>query len=407
MNVLLLTVATGGGHQKAAEAVKEIAEKCFPGSKTLLIDALRYSSPVADRIIVGSYLNTIRNTPFMYRRLYQMSERGESFYGLSNTVNRFLSHRLEKLIKDFNPSVIVTTHPLALQMICGLKGRTKLDIPIVAVITDMAFHSFWMHDGIDAYIISHEFLKKEMINWGIPEQKIFVYGIPVSQKFLVKRDRKEVLQELGLEDKLTALVMGGSLGIGEIYGVFESLVKCSRDIQVIVVTGQNKKLRKKLEKSSRNNGKMVKILGFTDKIPDLMDASDFILTKPGGLTVTEALHKEIPLFVISPIPGAEEVNASFLINNGAAVSVIRSTHIESVMQQVIDNPAKINHMKEMARNLSNKDSWNNTAQLLSRIEKRDRDRYEEINCTIPVCELRENISPNLLSSIKRKLWLKI
>jgi processive 1,2-diacylglycerol beta-glucosyltransferase len=321
MDVLFLTVSTGRGHEKAAQAVKEIIEEFYPGSRTLIVDALRYTSPIADKIIIGSYLNTIRNTPSIYRKLYKMSEMGDNFYSLNKKFNKLLSGRLLNLIKEFNPSVIVTTHPFSLQMLSELKKKTDFNIPVLAIVTDYVFHSFWLHELVDAYIVAHENLKNDMVKWGISESRIFPYGIPVQQKFLEKKDKKEVRKQLGLDDKLTALIMGGSLGFGEIDTAFSNLLKCRRDLQIIVVTGENIGLLKKLSNYSANACKNVKILGYTDMVPELMDVSDFLLTKPGGLTISEALVKGIPIYIISPIPGAEEGNADFLLQNGAAVRV--------------------------------------------------------------------------------------
>ncbi len=407
MDVLFLTVSTGGGHQKAAEAVKEIIDEYYPGSRTLIVDALKYTSPIADKIIIGSYLNTIKKTPSVYRRLYKMSEMGKNFYGLNKRFNNLLSRRLLKLINDFKPSVIVTTHPFSLQMLSELKKKTDFNIPVMAVVTDFAFHSFWLHEMVDAYIVAHEKLKEDMVKWGIPESRIHAYGIPVQQKFLEKRDKKEVQVRLGLdEDKLTALVMGGSLGFGEIDKAFDSLLKCSRDIQIIVVTGENKGLMKKISSCSVASNKKVKIFGFTDIVPELMDVSDFLLTKPGGLTVSEALVKGIPIFIISPIPGAEEGNADFLLRNGAAVRVLRNTSLDEVIEQTIDNPHKIKRIKEMSQNLAKTDTRHKTAFLLAELAKIN-NAFDNCNEDILRYNAGVKVKAGIFYNLKKRLlmWL--
>lgn len=405
MDVLFLTVSTGGGHQKAAEAVKEIIDEYYPGSRTLIVDALKYTSPIADKIIIGTYLNTIRKTPSVYRRFYKMSEMGDRFYGLNKKFNSLLSRRLLKLIKDFRPSIIVTTHPFSLQMLSELKKKTDFNIPVLAVVTDFVFHSFWLHEMADAYIVAHEKLKDDMVKWGIPDNRIYAYGIPVQQKFLEKCDKKEVQKKLGLEDKLTALVMGGSLGFGELDKAFDSLLKCSRDIQIIVVTGENEGLMKKISNCSVTSSKKVKIFGFTDIVPELMDASDFLLTKPGGLTVSEALVKGIPIFIISPIPGAEEGNADFLLQNGAAVRILRDACLDEVIKQTIDNPHKIKHIKEMSQSLVKTDTRHKTAFLLEELTKLNNNAFIDQSEGLLEYNTDVKIKDGVFNNLKKRLLM--
>ena len=182
----------------------------------------------------------------------------------------------------------------------------------------------------------------------MPAERIHTLGIPVSQTFLEKKDRFRLIRELGLKNKLTMLVMGGSLGFGEFRDVFTSLLQCGRDIQVIAVAGYNKKLEKELKVIAGGSSKDTRIFGYTDRISDLMDISDLIITKPGGITISEALVKKLPILIMSPIPGQEERNARFLTNTGAAARIFRNEDLDSLFCQVLDNPLRLKHMREMA-----------------------------------------------------------
>lgn len=368
MDILFLSVSAGGGHLKAAEAIMESVEERYPGSRTLLVDTLKYINPIVDRLIVGSYLNAVKTTPKVYGKLYELSEYGENMNDFSKGVNRLLSHRIKTLIEQFKPSVIVCTHPFSLQIMSSLKRKNTVDLPVLAILTDFVTHSFWIHENIDAYVVAHECMKLEMINRGIPESSVYPLGIPVSSDFLQKHDRSEVLEQLGLDNRLTFLVMGGSLGFGEVKSTFQSLMKCRKDFQIITVCGRNSKLKRQLEKYSQSSPKRVKVLGFTNRIPELMDASNFIFTKPGGLTVAEALSKELPMFIMSPIPGQEEGNSFFLTNNGAAARIHGNKDMDSILCQILDNPLRIRHMKEMASYLSKPNAAEDIVNLIGKLE---------------------------------------
>lgn len=369
MDVLFLSVSIGGGHMRAAEAVKEAILHRYPNSRALVVDALKYANPIVEKLIVGGYLNAVKNTPRIYEKLYQFSESTKNMRDFKKTFDKLPSFKIKGLINEFNPDVIVCTHPAALFMLSNYKRKHTLHIPSVALLTDFAVHTLWIHDYISAYIVAHEYMKQDMIKKGIPQEIIHPLGIPVSDSFLKRRDRRITLSEHGLEDIETLLIMGGSLGFGEISDIFKSLLSFEKDIQIIVITGRNIKLKVQLEKLALGSSKKVKILSYTNKVSDFMDAADFLITKPGGLTISEALVKELPMIIISPIPGQEERNAYFLINNGAAVRILDNNDINDVLLQLMDNPLRIRHMKEMSRHLARPEAGNAIVNLLKTLSR--------------------------------------
>lgn len=366
MKVLFLTVSMGGGHTKAAEAIKEFVDRKYGSSSNTIIDALKYVSPVADKLIVGSYLGTLKKTPKVYGELYKLSEYKENITDFTKAVNKILSNKLCKCIKEFNPSIIVCTHAFPVHMVSNLKRKRKITAPVIAVVTDYANHMFWKNDNVDAFIVAHDYVKQCMIETGTPPHKIYPYGIPVSSRFLIKKDKKTIRKELGLDDKLTMLIMGGLLGMGKVQDIFRNLIHCKRDLQIIAVTGDNQKLKEDLEELALNSGKKIKIFGYTNHISDLMDASDFLITKPGGLTITEALAKRIPILLLPPIPGQEERNAKFLLNCGVAATLYPEDSVDGVLAQVLDTPLRFQHMKEMASYLSRPNSSQDIVELMEK-----------------------------------------
>lgn len=370
MDILFLSVSTGGGHIKAAEALKDYVKTRWPHSRCLIIDTLRYISPLLDKCIVGGYIRIINSMPSLYVSLYTLSENNKKIVGMTYAACRMFSYKLIPLIRDFNPAIIVCTHTFPLQMICHLKQEKMISVPLAAIVTDFANHPFWKLESIDALIVPHDNIKREMTRAGIPQNIIYPYGIPVSANFLVKYNRKRILDLLGLEDKLTGLVMGGSLGLGSIYNCFEMLEKSRRDIQIIVVAGKNTKLKNRIERcmiESRIYPKSIRVFGYTDMIPYLMDISDFIITKPGGMTISEALIKELPIFLTPPIPGQEERNHSFLISSGAAIEIKPAGDLCLILTNILENPSKLKNMKEAAKNLARPYSCFDTASLLEKL----------------------------------------
>jgi len=367
MRVLVLYVSVGTGHMKAAEALKESIEKQFSGWSVDILDTLKYINPIIDKIIVSSYLGTLKRSPKIYSMLYTASGTGTGIYDMSKVINRLLSYRLKSLIKEYKPSAIVCTHPFPMQMLSSLKEKNKLNIPTIAILTDYVVHSLWLDSGMDAFIVANEIMKAEMISRGIPSGIIFPYGIPVSPKFLTQVDRKCLLSELGLDNKFTVLVMGGGMGFGNIENTMTSLLDCDIDLQIIAVTGTNQKLKAQLEESARNSSKKVVILSYTDRINELMDISDLLITKPGGMTVSEALVKGLPIFIISPVPGQEEGNASFLIRSGVASKIDNSSQLVEVLAKVANDPVTLNTMRENSKFLGKPHSASDIAELIGRL----------------------------------------
>lgn len=371
MNILFLTVSAGSGHIKAAESIQETVKQYYPDSNTHLIDAYKYASPLIDKLVIGGYLKTLKNSPKLWGKIYELAEKDSNVNELTNSLNKILSYKIKKLLSDFKPDVIVCTHPFPLQMACSLKKKGIIDVPIVNIITDYATHKSWINEYVDAYIVAHEMLTFELIERGVQKDKIHSFGIPVGNKFLNQKDRKSILRNYNLGDKPTYLIMGGSLGIGKIKVLFSNLIQSPKDIQIIIVCGNNIKLKKQLEKiyqCSKSN-KNVLILGYTNEINDLMSISDALITKPGGLTIAEALIAKVPLVIFSPIPGQEEKNANFLLNNGAAIRLERLNKFDSNLFQYIENPLRISHMKEMYQYLAKPNSSQKITVFLNKLSQ--------------------------------------
>ena len=354
MNILFLTAATGGGHVKAANALMNQMENQLPDCKTMLVDSLKYINPAIDKLVTGVYLSTIKTAPFLYGRFYDLSENDDFITDIAKGFNSLLSGKLNKLFRKYTFDAAVCAHTMPLQMLSSLKKKRLLNIPLIGLVTDFTHHSFWNLQGVDAFIVAHDAIKKDMVNMGIQEDKVHSYGIPVANDFLKAGNRIQILRKLGLKNKPTLLLMGGSLGFGGMEAVFTTLLKINRDNQIIAVAGHNKKLQNSLETLVRTHGskKNIRLLGYTERISELMDASDMLITKPGGITVSEALVKNLPIIITTPIPGQEERNARFLTGSGAAVRLHSCSKLEDILCSTLDRPFVLHKMAEAANKLA-------------------------------------------------------
>jgi processive 1,2-diacylglycerol beta-glucosyltransferase len=349
LDILILSVSAGGGHVKASQTIKKYMETHFEKINVEIIDWLKYINPVVDRVVIGGYIGTLKASPSLYEKLYNIAEKEEGISDISLTINRLLAMKMEGLINNNSPKVVVCTHPFPLEVICYLKRRNNLPCKVVSLLTDYAPHSFWIREGVDCYIIPNEDLIYEMEWKGVDRNRIYPLGIPIDEGFLESYDPIQTRTSLGLDrDKTTLLIMGGSLGMGEVKEVFKRLTKSSLHIQMIVVCGKNKKLKESIETLAPVSSKPSIVLGYTEEIPRLMAASDLLITKPGGLTISEAMAMKLPIAIISPIPGQEERNARYLMNSGMAIRFKSNDYVEGIIRQLLDSPVRLRHMKEIA-----------------------------------------------------------
>lgn len=345
-NILFFSVSIGAGHDLAAQAVMQEIHHRYPDCRTRVVDTFRYINPVLNKVIVGSYMETLKFNPKIWGYLYSQAEEGDKFIDLGQILSKLVSVKLEKLLKDFSPQAIVCTHAFPAGILSILKSKGKIDVPLIGVLTDFTIHPFWIHSGIDKYILPCEEIKYEIMNYGISEEKLMSTGIPLRKQFTQQFDKPTARHRLGLADKTTVLVMGGGLGLGEIEEIISQLGNADIELQVVSVTGKNDRLRTKLQLMSLKNP--AKIFGFVENMAEVLSACDFIVTKPGGLTTAEVMAVGLPMLIVNPLPGQEDRNTDFLLNSGVAVKVRKLDHLVPHINNLLANPTRLRQIKEMA-----------------------------------------------------------
>ncbi|MGI6684943.1 MAG: MGDG synthase family glycosyltransferase [Bacillota bacterium] len=350
-SILIFSVSIGAGHDSAAKALEIKFRDKIPGVKIKIIDTFEYINSTLHKVVVGSYMETLKFTPKVWGYLYNQAEYGDRIIDLGQILNKLLSYKLHQLIEEFKPDAIICTHAFPAGMMSVLKAHTGLSIPIIVVLTDYTVHSFWIHDHIDYYMISSNELEHECISKGMTPDSIRPFGIPIRKEFITNYDKKLIKEELGLDERQVVLVMGGGLGLGAVLETVKNLLNSSHDLQILAVAGKNVRLYNQLMKVGKQHSNL-HVFGYIENIVEHMSVADLIITKPGGLTTAEVLAKKLPMVIVDPLPGQEYRNTEFLLNWGVAVKASGPRAVSSLINQLFKNSLRMKHMREMADYLS-------------------------------------------------------
>jgi processive 1,2-diacylglycerol beta-glucosyltransferase len=258
--------------------------------------------------------------------------------------------KFERHVKNFKPDAVLCTHFLPVELLGSLRKKEKSPTPFVAsIVTDFEAHALWMDDCVDLYCVAAEETKSRLVARGAAAENVVATGIPVAAKFSSKPDAKVVRKNHGLrDDQPVLLVLGGGFGMGPVAEILAELDKVPAQFQTLVVAGRNEKLRREL--AVQNHKHPTHVLGFSTNMDELMAVADLIITKPGGLTTSEALALGRPLFILNPIPGQEAANSDFLLERGAAAKVNRVEDLPFRISQLLGSK-KLSEMAKAAKGL--------------------------------------------------------
>lgn len=358
MKKVLIVYATAGiGHKKAAIAVKAALDEIAPkGASVTMIDSLDYTNAFFKWSYLESYLMMVGKLPTLWGLSYYFTDNRvvdlvvSKLRRFNNWLNSF---RLVNYIKKTAPDVIISTHFFASEVIADMKGSGKFRGSLVTVITDYRVHAWWVNRPTDVYVVGAESVRSELVKRGIDSATIKVLGIPVEPIFSKKLDTDAVRNKAGLDKDIPViLVMSGGFGVGPIEGITKVLEGLSRPVQAVAICGHNEKLAISLQENSRSFKKVnLKVLGFVNNVYEYMSVADILISKSGGITVSEAMAEELPMVVISPIIGQETANCDFLVGSGAALKIGSLRELSGALESLVDHPEKIESMKEAVRKI--------------------------------------------------------
>ncbi|WP_229477135.1 MGDG synthase family glycosyltransferase [Massilia rubra] len=353
--ILLLSVSAGAGHMRAAEAIRAAANAAPGGIEATHLDVMDYVPSAFRKMYTEFYLKLVNKAPALWGYLYQASNDARpdsTMQQLRRGLERLNTRTLMTAIEEAQPDAIVCTHFLPAEILARAIRKRGFTTPVWVQVTDFDLHRMWVHENMAGYFAGNEEVAYRMRRCGIPSERIHVTGIPIMPAFGQALDRAECAREFGLAPSTTTfLLMGGGAGLGSLDTVAERLLALEGTFQLIVLAGKNAKALAALKVlATRFPGRLL-AQGFTDKVERLMACADLVITKPGGLTSSECLAMGLPMIVNSPIPGQEERNADYLLEQGVALKAVDGPTLEYRIAHLLAHPDQLAAMGQRARAL--------------------------------------------------------
>jgi len=337
------------GHRQATLAIQNSLRQLDRSIEAPRINGFGYTFPRLEKVVNRAYLSVIKRTPKIWDYMYDNPKIVKKSASIKKYLHRTSYPKLETLFERYNPDTVVCTQAFPCGMVADYKMTRGLDIKLIGVLTDFAPHSFWLNEGVDYYVVPSTESRDRFIAKGIPEDKIKVYGIPIRLRFATQLDKEPIIQQMGLDPHIPIiLIMGGGQGLGPIRQAVKSLLRIDMELQMLVITGINKKLTRGLQKMKLPPGKTIRYYEYVHNVDELMEIASLIITKPGGMTTSESLAKGLPMVIINPIPGQEMRNTDFLLKNGIAIRVGKTHDIGEEIELLLKSSERLRAMREAA-----------------------------------------------------------
>lgn len=368
--ILIFYAAYGGGHYSAAKSIKKYLDDNYE-VETEIIDCIEYINKTLNKMTTSAYKEMARKAPNLWGKVYANSQKGILGH-VSSRANKVMAIKLKNLINEMKPDLVVSTHPFSSQMVSYLRRKGKVSCKLVTVLTDFAPHEQWLigHEYTEGFFVANSKMEQYLCDYGVEPNKIHVTGIPLSERFFEKFDRENVFNEFNLDSSKPIILFfgGGEFGLGKdrTIQILGAIINNLQTYQIVAISGKNPKMNKgfnDLVKES-NSEDRVRVLDYTNKVPELMSISTLVVTKPGGLTTSESLASELPILVINPIPGQEEENAEFLEAHDVAVWLKKDDDPNVVIQNLFKNPEKLKDMKQHTKLLAKKSSTKDICKII-------------------------------------------
>ena len=358
--ILLLSASAGTGHTRAAEALRVCASAMDGAVSAVHLDILQFVTPRLRALYTDVYLLLVRRTPALWRYLYRVTDDARPSgigHKLRRWAERINSRPLLAEIAACAPDIIVCTHFLPAEILSELVASGALQCPVWVQVTDFDLHRMWVHAHITGYFAPSDDVAYRMRAQGIAPQAIHVTGIPIMPAFAQRPDRTACAAEIGIDaGTMTVLLMGAGAGFGSVAALAERLLGLAGNFQLIALAGKDPASLLALQDlAARHPGRLAP-LGYSDRIERLMACADLVVTKPGGLTTAESLAMGLPMIVIAPIPGQEERNANFLLEQGVAFKAFDLLALEYRLRYLLGHPAKLADMRARAGALGRADA---------------------------------------------------
>lgn len=346
--VLILTAHYGNGHVQVAKTLEETFRQ--RGIQNVIVcDLFAESHPVITDITRYLYLKSYTIGKELYRLFYYGVEK---IYDkkIATWYANFGRKRLKAILQLEKPDVVINTFPII--AVPELKKQTGMAIPVYNVLTDFCLHKIWIHHHVDRYFVATDAVKQVMAEIGVPSGRIAVTGIPIRPSFEVSMISDALYAKYGLSsDKKTLLIVAGAHGVLDNVKELCELFSTVPQLQIAVVCGRNKLLQEELQELSEKKPDIIKVFGYVEKLDELFRIASCLITKPGGITLSEVAALQVPVVLYKPVPGQEHENALYFERNGAAVVIREEEDIFLKTKELLQDEGKLRHMKEALRRI--------------------------------------------------------
>jgi processive 1,2-diacylglycerol beta-glucosyltransferase len=322
--VLLLSASAGAGHVRAAQAVEKAFARFGRVNEVRHLDVLHYTNKVFRHLYSKAYIDLVNKMPEVPGWMYDKLDKPWKNERRRLALDKLNTRPLVKLLREYQPDVIICTHFLPAEIVSWLRAKDRLMSRQVIAVTDFDVHAMWLVHHYEQYFVAVDEARAYMEAVGIPPEKIAVSGIPIDPVFAEKKDKQEMRVKHGLEpDRTTILLSAGGFGVGSVEPLIDALKPLKARAQIVAICGRNEDLRRRLvtaaARSKPIDNVLIKPIGYTHEMDEYMTASDLVLGKPGGLTTSEAMSKGLAFVIVDPIPGQEERNSDHLLEEGVAI----------------------------------------------------------------------------------------
>ncbi|QSO48058.1 MGDG synthase family glycosyltransferase [Alicyclobacillus mengziensis] len=369
--VLLFTASFGEGHNQAAFAVSEALQDA--GATVKVVDYVEWLNPAFRSFAKFSLLQGVQKAPSLYGLFYKSMSRIQPDSSFQRRLNHLGLMRMIRLLRSFKPDVVVSTFPTPSGVMSELRTHGLTTTPNVGIITDYTLHGQWIQEHTDAYFVAAESVKQELLARGVPSSHVFVSGIPIRSKFtnrsngdlVVQRQEARQRHEFKTDVPLILLMGGGAGLLGDVND-WERLMK-KTNAQFAVICGRNERLYKRLQSIEDER---IRILGYVSDVDEWMVMADLIITKAGGITVSECMAMELPMLLYRPIPGQETANAKYAIEAGAAVQAKTFRMVKELINTLTHQPERLETMRRNAHHVKRANATTDIATTILEIAKR-------------------------------------
>jgi len=362
--IAILTLGMGAGPLRASQAVHLALHDGADNVEARTIDILDLAEPWFLRLYAYPHWLMARRAPSMWRRLFEWRQRKRLRKTLPDWIFRRGCRGVLARLRTFRPHLVIATE-IGAARVAGLGRREGwFDAPILAVQTGFCAQPAWVRKEIDLHCAGSEESKGQLISWGVSANRIVNCGVPVDPAFALSFDRTEVRRALGLHpERPVVLLMGGGIKPVPLDIIMRSLELCRHPIQVLAVTGRDREMRQRLEALRGQLALDLHVFGWSDSIPELMAAADLLITRPGGVTSSEALAAGVPLILAFPVPGMEERHLKFLVERKVGIAASSHEEIPALVSGLLDDPKRMEAWSARAREIARPDAAYSVAQI--------------------------------------------